>query len=321
MLTCFLAEKDIDCKILWYGNRIWLKDDCGAEVMCSFIVEVSQKNAHALNKISFLIPRPISDLENLSRFSTDSAYTFNQEGRTTGEIKVINEHRVIFDDFDCRVRHKHSMSPHFYEGTTRVDIDLRDELTPPGSRELFLLKFNVSGLIKKLPNTSIFKFYYFCPEQSKRDAFSALSHGYSVVPIVPIYNLETRQGGFDIFVYAPPAQEVRSVIGKYTHVEINFNSKGERLPRKRSGVLWHLRELIESPQELIVWKKGVGFNKRQQIEGTVEVPVVYQDINALKKSSISNFIIGVIAAIAGIVALILSIILFLSRSVPQSPPP
>ncbi|MCK4418671.1 hypothetical protein KAV79_02585 [Candidatus Aerophobetes bacterium] len=145
------------------------------------------------------------------------------------------------------------MSPRVYEGTTRVEIDLRDDPLRAGLRELFLLKFNVSALIKKLPNTNIFEFSCFCPERCRGEAFGTLSHDYTIVPILPIYNLETYQGGLDIFVYAPPSQEVRSVIGKYTHVEMNFNSKGERLPRKRSGVLWHLRELIESPQELIIF--------------------------------------------------------------------
>lgn len=312
MLTCFLAEKGVDCKILWYGDRIWLRDDGGAEVMRSFVVEVSPESTHALNKISFLIPRPISDLENLSRFSTDLGYPFNEEGRTTGEIKVIDEQKVIFDDFECRVRHRHTMDPHFYEGTTRVDIDLRDEPTPAGSRELFLLKFDVGELIKKLPRTNIYKFSYFCPERCRRGVFPSLSHDHSIVPVLPIYDLETRQGGFDIFVYAPPAQEVQSVIGHYSHVEIDFDSKGESLSRKRSGILWHLRKLIESPQEPIVWKERVGFNKWLELEGTVEVPVVYQDINTLKKSSRTNLIIGIIGAIVGTIALILWVLSLMS---------
>lgn len=321
MLASFLTQKGVDARIVYYGDRIWLSDDGGAQVMRTFIVEVSEKSTHPLKKFCFLVPRPINNLENLSRFSTDPAYPFNEEGRMTGEIKVIDEHKVIFDDFDCYVGHKHSISPRFYEGTTGVNIDLRDKPTPLGSRELFLLKFDVSRLIERLPNANIFRLYYFCPERCRRDAFSTLSHNYSVVPVVPIYNPQTRQGGFDIFVYAPPTQEVQSVIGKYSHAEMNFNYKGESLPRKRSGILWHLREIIESPQEPIVWKEGGGFNKRLEVEGTVRVPVVYQDIDTLKKSSRTSLIIGIIGVMAGIIAIVLSVILFISRSVPPSPPP
>ncbi|MBA7491567.1 hypothetical protein ES702_02115 [subsurface metagenome] len=321
MLTCFLTEKGIGCKIVKYSDRIWLEDDGSVEVMRLFIVELSQKGSSGLNKISFLIPRLINNIENLSRFSVDPTYPFNEEGRATGEISVIDDHRVIYDDFDCRVRHEHTIESHPYEGTTKVDINLRDDPIPHGSREMFRLKFNISGLIEKLPNVNVFKFTYFCPENCKKDAFPTLSHDHTILPVIPIYKIQNFQGGFDILVYAPPAQEIRSVLGKYIHVEIDFKSKGERLSRKRSGVLWHLREFIQSPHKDIVWRKATGFNKRWALEGTVEVPVVYEDIAKIKENNRRSLIIGIIGAIAGITALILYIISLIFPKVPPGSSP
>jgi len=321
VLTCFLAEKGVECKIVKYSDRIWLEDDGSVEVMRLFIVELSQKGSSGLNKISFLIPRSINNIENLSRFSVDTTYPFNEEGRATGEIRVINEHKIIYDDFACRVGHQYTIDSHPYEDATRVDIDLRDDPIPPGSREMFRLKFNVSGLVEKLPNIKVFKFTYFCPEGCKKDAFPTLSHDHAILPVIPIYKPQNFQGGFDILVYAPPAQEIRSVLGKYAHIEINFKSKGERLSRKRSGVLWHLREFIQSPHEDIVWRKATGFNKRWAIEGTVEIPVVYDDIAQIKETNRRSFIIGIIGAITGITALILYIISLIFPKVPPGSSP
>ncbi len=150
-----------------YNDSIWLNDGA-TEVLRSFIIEVSNKNTHPLNKISFLIPRLIYNLQNFSNYSVDPNYFFNEEGRTTGEIRIINKHRVIFDDFDCRVKHGHLIEPHIFENTTKVDIDLRDDVLTPGRKELFLLKFNVYKFIKRLPNVNAFAFTYFCPETCKK---------------------------------------------------------------------------------------------------------------------------------------------------------
>ena len=321
MLICFLAEKGIECKIVKYADRIFLEDDGSAEVMRLFIVELPQKGSSSLNKIRFLIPRLANNIENLSRFSGDPTYPFNEEGSATNEIRVINEHRIIYDGFDCRIGHQHTIESHSYEDTTRVDIDLRDDPIPPGSREMFRFKFNISGLIKKLPSKNVFEFTYFCPDKSKKDAFPTLSHDHTILPVIPIYNSQTLQGGFDILVYAPPAQEISSVLGKYTHVDTVFRSKGERLSRKRSGILWHLREFIQSPYEDIVWREATGFNRRWLFEGTVKTPVVYEDIAQIKKDNNRNFIISIIGAIAGITALILYIISLIFPKVPPGSSP
>ena len=303
-----------------YSDTLWLKNDGSADVLSSFILQVSKESTSRLNKISFIIPRPIDNLQNLSNLAVDPQYFVNEEGRTSGETRIINKDRIIFDGFDCRVRHEHITKPHIYENTTKVDIDLRDDPLPSGANELFLLKFNLYGLIRKLPDISVFQFTYFCPEKCKGDTFPALSHNLRIVPVVPIYNPRILQGGFDILVYAPSSQEIRSVIGRYKHIEIDVDYTGKQLSRKRSGVLWHLRELIQSPDEDIVWDSNRGFNKRQVVEGTVETPVVYEDINQIKKSSRRNLIIGIIGAIAGTTAIILYIILLIFSKVPPSTP-
>lgn len=142
LLTCFLVEKGVKCKIVKYVERIWLKNGNNAsKIVREFIVDVSPENTKPLEKLSFIVPRLVKkdDLEDLCYLSINPKCFLNEEGRTTGDINVINKNRIIFDDFDCRVDHKHTMKPHSSGKATRIDIDLRNNPIAPGEKELFRL--------------------------------------------------------------------------------------------------------------------------------------------------------------------------------------
>jgi hypothetical protein len=303
-----LAEKGVKCKITKYVERVWLKDGNNAsEIMRAFIIDLPPENTKSLEKFSFIIPRLVKkcDLENLSRLSVDHKCFLNEEGRTTGDINIIDKNRVIFDDFDCRVDHNHTIKPHTSGKATRIDFDLRNNPIPPGERELFRIGFNINNLVDEVPNVLTFKFSYFAIEECKKDIFLELSHAYEIVPIVPIYNIETLQGGFDIFVYAPPDKEIGSPVSNYNHVSMNYDYKGNLLKKRLNGIRWHLREIINSPSEEIILGKNNDFSSRKRIEGTIRTPVQLKDIKNLKRSSIINLVVGGIGALAGIIALLL----------------
>jgi len=299
-----LAEKGVKCKIIKYVDRIWLKDDNNNEVMRAFVIEVSPENTKPLTKLSFIIPRSVKtdNLENLSHDSVNPKSFFNEEGRVTGETRVMGKNRIIFDGFDCQVDHEHTLKPHYSEKVTRIDFDLRNKPIASGEIELFRLKFNVDNLIKEAPNVSAFEFSYFAIEECKEDIFFELSSAYDIMPVVPMYKMETLQGGFDIFVYAPPDKEIGSSIGNYGHKSMNYDYKGNPLNKDLHGIGWHLREIIDSPSKDIAWEKNKGFISRKKLHGTIRAPVQFKDIEGLKKSSIKNLIIGSIGALAGIIA-------------------
>ena len=305
MLTCFLSEKGIKCKIIKYVDRIWLKDDNNNEVMRTFIIEVYPGSTKSLEKFSFIIPSLVKtdNLENLSHDSVNPKSFFNEEGRSTGETRVMGENRIIFDGFDCQVNHKHTLKPHYSEKATRIDFDLRSNPIAPGERELFRIKFNVNDLIENAPNVAAFELSYFAIEECKEDIFLELSSAYDIMPIVPMYDMETLHGGFDIFVYAPPNKEIGSSVGPYGHTSMNYDYKGNSLKKDLHGIRWHLREIIDSPSEEIVWEKSKGFVSRKKIQGTLRTPVQAKDVQDLKGSSIINLIIGSIGALAGIIAI------------------
>ncbi|MBA7536192.1 hypothetical protein ES705_28455 [subsurface metagenome] len=255
--------------------------------MRAFVIEVSPENTKPLTKFAFIIPRLVKthNLENLSRLSVKPKCFFNEEGRTTGEIKVINKNRIIFDGFDCQVDHNHGIKPHFSDKATRIEFDLRNKPIFPGERELFRLRFDVDNLIDKRPSVSTFNFSYFAIEECKEDIFLELSHTYDIMPVVPIYKMETRQGGFDILVYAPPYKELGSPVDKYGHVSIKYDYKAKPLNKRLNGVRWHLREIIDSPLKEIIFIKNKGFTSWKKIQGTIRTPVQFKDIEELKKST------------------------------------
>ncbi|GAG34891.1 unnamed protein product, partial [marine sediment metagenome] len=80
MLTCFLSEKDVKCRIVKYVDRIWLKDDNNNEVMRAFVIEVYPETKKSLEKFSFIIPRLVKtdNLENLSYASVNPKSFFNE---------------------------------------------------------------------------------------------------------------------------------------------------------------------------------------------------------------------------------------------------
>lgn len=309
MLTCFLVEKGVKCKIIKYIDRIWLKEDNNNEVMRAFVIEVNPENAKSLEKFSFIIPRLVktANLENLSHDSVNPKSFFNEEGRSTGETRVMGENRIIYDGFDCQVDHKHTLKPHYSEKATRIDFDLRNNPIAPGDIELFRLKFNINDLIESAPNVAAFELSYFAIEECKEDIFLELSSAYDVMPIVPMYEMETLHGGFDIFVYAPPNKEIGSPVGPYGHTSMNYDYKGNSLKKDLHGIRWHLREIIGSPSEEIVWEKSKGFVSRKKIQGTLRTPVQAKDIKELKESSIRNLKIGIVAIVISIIAIILHI--------------
>lgn len=299
------------CKIIKYVDRIWLKDGNINEIMRAFIIEVSPESTKSLEYFSFIIPRLVKtdNLENLSHLSVDPKCFFNEEGRTTGKIRVIDENRIIFDDFDCQVDHNHIVRPHSSEKATRIDFDLIDKPIAPGKKELFRIRFNVNNLIDKLPNIDSFRFSYFAIEKCKKNIFLELSQGYNIVPIVPIYDIETLQGGFDIFVYAPPYKEIGSPVSNYGHVSISHDYKADPLNERLNGIRWHLREIVDSTSKEIVFRKNKRFKSRKEIQGTIRTPVQAEDIQELKRSSKINLTIGIIATLIGIIALLLHIFL------------
>ena len=310
MLTCFLAEKGVNCKIVKYVDRIWLKDDNNInEVMRAFVIEVLPENTKSLEKFSFIIPHLVKtdNLENLSHASVNPKSFFNEEGRATGEIKVMGKNRIIFDGFDCQVDHDHILKPHYSEKATRIDFDLRKRPIAPGEIVLFRLKFNISDLINISPNVAAFEFSYFAIEECKKDIFLELSSAYDIMPVVPMYKTETLQGGFDIFVYAPPDKEIGSPVSPYGHTSMNYDYKGNLLNKDLHGIRWHLREIIDSPSKDIVWEKNKGFVARKKIQGAIRTPVQAKDVKDLKKSSNRNLIISIFAAVIGIIAILLHI--------------
>jgi len=322
LLTCFLAEKGVKCKVLKFVDRIWLKYNNNTdEAMRAFVIEVSPENTKPLTKFAFIIPRLVKthNLKNLSHLSVNPKCFFNEDGRTTGEIKIINKNRVIFDGFDCQVDHNRAIKPHFSDKVTRIEFDLRNEPLSRGKRELFRLRLDVNNLIDKRPSVSTFNFSYFAIEECTEDIFSELSHAYDIMPVVPIYKMETRQGGFDVFVYAPPYKEIGSPVDKYGHVSIKYNYKAKPLNERLNGIRWHLREIIDHPPKEIIYIKNKGFTSRKKFQGTIRTPVQFKDIEELKKSTKEleksakegrestkiNRIISIIATITAIISLLL----------------
>lgn len=331
MLTCFLAEKGVKCKIVKYVERIWLeKSNDVSKIMRAFIVDVSPENTKPLEKLSFIIPRLLkkSDIEDLSHLSTNSRCFINKEGRTTGNINIIDENRIIFDDFDCRVNHKHKIKPHSSERATRIDIDLINSPIPPGKKELFRLGFTINNLIDELPSITTYNFSYFAIEECKKDIFLELSNAYDVIPILPILDEGTLHGGFDIFVYAPPDNEIASPVSKYNHVSMKYDHKGNLLNTGLNGIRWRLRELVDSPTKEIILGENSDFSSRKKFQGTIRTPIHFKDIEELKKStkeleksakeakesSRKSRIISIIATITAMISLLLY---FFSKTPPR----
>lgn len=331
MLTCFLAEKGVKCKIVKYVERIWLKKGNDAsKIMRAFIVDVSPESTKPLEKLSFIIPRLVkkSDIEDFSHLSTNSKCFVNQEGRTTGDINIIDENRIIFDDFDCRVNHKHTIRPHSSGKATRIDIGLINKSIAPGEKELFRLGLAINNLIDEVPSITTFKFSYFAIEDCKKDIFLELSNAYDIIPILPICDEGSLQGGFDIFLYAPPDNEIASPIGNYNHVSLKHDHKGKLLNTGLNGIRWRLRDLVDSPNKEIILGKNNDFSSRKKFHGTIRTPIHFKDIEELKKStkkleksaketkdsSTKSRIISIIAVIAAVIIPLL--LYFFSKTPP-----
>lgn len=330
MFVCFLRpgeNEDVECRIIKYLDRIWLDKNGNGEVMRTFIVEVSKGD---LTQISCLIPHErqnVSNLKDYSRLSTNSQYPFNAIGRQTGEISVINESTVVFDDLTCRVSHNHRMELHPYSDGTTIRIDLRDAPISARAKELIRFKYNLRNLVHFAPTAGVFKFSYFCPERC-RNGFSSLSGSRKIIPVIPILDESSLQGGFDIFIYPPPECQVTSDIGKYSARDIDCDSKGTPISRT-NGVLWRLRNFIKEPtKEINLDKVSSTFNVRLDIDGSIVRPASFEHVKVLRERidrsttmSLTALIVAIISVAGLYLPKLISWMLSLIQQTPAKPTP
>jgi len=219
MLTCFLKsenEKDIDCEIVQYADRLWVNREGGLDCLRSFMVHNLDKNK-SISRIRMVIPREsLNKVEDISKKFLDTNYIFVRSSFITGGYRRIKDDpiaecgRIDYDSFkDVNIYYNNIITTRPLKPHSAVLVEIKNEANPikPGEFRLIATSFTTNPILKPMfGGGDIFhlEVNYF----DKRDIQQAIEDLIGAekleIPVRKIYNDETKQGGFDIFIYLPP---------------------------------------------------------------------------------------------------------------------
>ena len=317
MLTCFLknpSEQDVECKIVQYADRIWLNSDGSIDCLREFIIS-NESTTNSLTRVRMVLPfRSLLKLEDKSERFLDPNFLFIKSSFITGGYELINKdpiHKggggvINYDGFP-RVKVQcnntivaRQLSPH---NATLIEIQSKEDPIAPRELRFIAISFSVSSLLDQMFGSSdiySLTLSYFNGMPIKQ-AIEELRGDNSKleIPAVKIYDKETKQGGFDVFLYLPPNLAGQGFSDKMAVSKHQFD--GTEGPN-RQKFIWRARFVFKD-KDLLLMDKA-----RFDLHGYINNPAKFEEM----RSKISNIIetlkknkkFTVIAIILSILALI-----------------
>ena len=278
----------------------------------TFIVHVKPESPGPLTVVNMLVPfRQVSDFEDQSDTCLNSKYLFNNKAFSTGgfSIKTSNpaEERgvVSYDGFDALVYTTNEVKSHSTPKKVSRIISVGFPLLPiePGDFRLIRIYFKVTSILDEVfPKFYHFEARYFEAAECLKD-YELLDVANLEIPVNKIFDMDTKQGGFDIFLYLSPELK-GTTFNSLTETTSEHLPNGTEAEQKGQKFIWRARTMILDEK--------VGFLKSRETELLIggwindpfEMEQIRGDISCLrltsinaKKIAIGALIIGVLSAI------------------------
>lgn len=279
MLLCFLKDKEeqgVSCEIVTYCDRLWLNSDGGIDCIKIFIIN-NTDTEKSLTRVRMLVPyKNLLEIKDISEKFLDPSFLLTQNstgGYTLGEYDPIRKLGTItIDGFqNVNVLANNIITTSHLKPSEVSLVEIKNEVNPilPGEFRLIALSFSVSSLLEQMfgkeSDTYSLCIDYLDKTQNSQALGHLVGNNKLEIPIKKIFNAETRQGGFDIFLYLPPELSGQDFnADKISESELQFNGqKGE----KRQKFLWRGRLLFQDPNI-----KYLECGKEFEIHGYVRNP-------------------------------------------------
>lgn len=313
-------EREAKAEIVKYCDRIWFDEAGNAECLRSMIIHVLDDSPKNLSQLGFLLPAPSNHVQRVvdaSETCLDRDFIFNSFKTCGYGVKARNQNGgIIFNDnFDNMVvRYGNKLDIIGIGNTTCLNVKFPEDIRPGQFREL-RLRFLISSLaVMMREETYAIDLPYFGDYTSLSNYKTATDQvkGHDQIPVIPIYNKDTRQGGFDVILYLPPGMEghdfptlAKKSIDKHTE----DGTEGE----EREKYIWRLREATDANQATFGLRLSLAGNWSYEIrpkltEMTRMTTFLLMQLVDVANSSSKALWIGVAALVAAIAALVISLL-------------
>ena len=289
MLIAFFksqGDHSCDCEIAKFVDRIWLEKTGDLVCIRTFIIYVKEKST-PLNGIRMLVPfRDVLDSTDISDTCLDKKYLLNAGSGADGgyEIKTVDPKKIygtvsydFFEDVEVttKIVNKAYAAPETGLCTV-IAIDFPEQPIQEGKFRLIRCRFKITSVLDKLfaqreSKTYSFEQGYFAKALYLKD-FAMLDIKNLEVPVNKWYNPETKQGGFDVFLYLSEGMEGRRFNSDAETIS-KFRPDGTKAEENAQKFIWRARlQFLEKVKYLKADKASFS------IQGYIEDPYMLEGI-------------------------------------------
>lgn len=321
-IIAYKADEDrgAEADTVKYSDRIWFHEDGSANCLRSMIIHVSDKSPKPLSRICFLLPVPVDsvqEIEDASDTCLNMNFIFNSYKTGGYKVKEQDEHGgvILNDNFDnVVVCYRNKFCKIGIGNTTCVEAKFAKDIKPGEFREL-RVRFSISSLAALIRGeTYAVALPYFGDHTSLSDFKVATDQvrGHEEIPAIPIYNKDTKQGGFDVIVYLPPGMEGHdfpTLARKSIDRHMEDGSEGE----EREKYMWRLREATDAERATFGLGLSLAGNWSYRIRPRLTemmrmTTFLLMELKDLARTSSKAKWMGIAALIVAIAAVVLSLL-------------
>lgn len=314
-------EKEAEAEIVKYSDRIWFDSTGGAKCLRSVIIHVLDRSPKPLSQLCFVMPVPrnniTGEIVDKSETCTDIGFGFNSF--KTGGYRVESREKdggVIYNDGfeNVRVRYGNKFNIIGIGNTSVLQATFSEAIQRGEFREV-RVGFSVSSLaIKFKEDTYAIDLPYFGDSTSLFNYKEAINQvkGHEEIPVIPIYNRETRQGGFDVILYLPPGMEGHD-FPALTKKSIDRHNQDGTEAEEREKYMWRLREATDALQVAFGVRLSIAGNWSYGMEPKIRAMSTMTTFILMKLSDVTRSVskslwIGIAALIIAAAALAISLL-------------
>ncbi len=296
-------ERDCACEIVYFADRIWLREDEDGLFFRKFLVRLSEQSPRPLSEIRMAVPSTeLINLEswNHTAFLEPEQFYFNSPSiRTTGKYRILQ--RPTGSDKHCEVGLIAD------QGLDNIKVYLGDGAVPrhqqvgdcrvvafrfptallPGDLAESRVFFTIPNVSKNLGPSEDFpthnvELHYLCA--AKHGAACEILGKDNFVPVRPTLGGQNHSGGFSVLLYTPE-NFIRVTGFQNSEERLDFRDHTGNTTGPRTKFVFQLRRLVQA--EGGNEQEAIGPDREFVISGTITPrdtgQRIRQIINGVKK--------------------------------------
>ena len=307
LVAFFKSHSDINskCVVVKFVDRIWLETSGDLNCIRTFILHV--EDGDPLHDIRMLIPfRNTPNLTDLSEICLNEGYLYNDPNFSSGgyNVKNINSEgncgRVVYDYFDTEV-HTDNLVKSFLgkcKDYQVIEFDFKNNPIRKGEYRLIRLSFSVTSILDKiLPRVSSLKLGYFII--SNTEEFDMMEIKKLEVPVMKIFDPETKKGGFDIFLHFPSDKMANLSMNACTFTSAKHKFDGTISDILFHKLIWRARLLFPEDAVKLIRAGEHPFSAEGLIGDPKELEEIRSEVEVIK-SNLSTVVTNLSTVVKGL---------------------